>query len=348
MNNKCFSQLPARDSIHFDYKKIYGAALDGNDSGVLALTGVDSARLSEKDRAFKRSFDARFRFATDRTRYPENASPIDDLLKLYVSYWRSSLLEPSVNSDTPFARKLTGWLSVHYPPAAGLKGISPDDTIDHYLKGYLASLHLYTTGFSKTGRIIDLIIWQAQHDTTYRFSLSADTTLAPVCFMTNFITLGWEEYATLGRYYPGGWATPEKLFCVEKAYDLHSESFRISYLAHESRHFGDYLQFPKLKSPDLEYRAKLTELGMANTTLMKLIDFFIANANFDSGNGHSVADYCVIRDLSRALFGNDFERDLRRWEQLAPEKINAAAAKTLEENTAILKARGRDVTSYIK
>ena len=41
----------------------------------------------------------------------------------------------------------------------------------------------------------------------------------------------------------------------------------ISYLAHESRHFEDYQLFPKLKSADLEYRAKLTELSMANETL---------------------------------------------------------------------------------
>ena len=165
--------------------------------------------------------------------------------------------------------------------------------------------------------------------------------------MDDFITLGWEEYATLGRYYPGGWTTTKELYCVKSAYDLKSEKFLISYLAHESRHFADYKLFPKLTSADLEYRAKLTELSLANSSLYQLLDFFIGNANARSENGHSLADYCVIRDLSKSLLNTGFEKDIGKWKQLSPDVINKGAAEILQANTKTLQSFGPSVEHYI-
>lgn len=94
--------------------------------------------------------------------------------------------------------------------------------------------------------------------------------------MDEFVTLGWTEFATMDKYHPGGWATDDALNCVKKAYDVSSETFLISYLAHEGRHCSDYKHFPKLRnSADLEYRAKLTELSMADSTLLQLIVFLL-------------------------------------------------------------------------
>jgi hypothetical protein len=166
-------------------------------------------------------------------------------------------------------------------------------------------------------------------------------------FMDDFITLGWEEFATLEMHYPGGWATPQELYCVKSAYDLKSELFLVSYLAHESRHFADYKLFPKLRSTDLEYRAKLTELSLAKTSLYQLIEFFIANANGRSENGHSVANYCVIRDLSKSLFNIEFEKDISKWKQLSPAVINKGAAEILRANTKTLQSMGPSVEKYI-
>ena len=166
--------------------------------------------------------------------------------------------------------------------------------------------------------------------------------------MDNFITLGWEEYATIGRYYPGGWATVKALYCVKKAYDLKSEKFLISYLAHESRHFTDYKLFPKLTSTDLEYRAKLTELSLAQKTLYDLLKFFINNANYDSDNGHSVANYCAIRDLSKALFKVEFEKDINKWKNISTNKINKTAYKILLANTKAMLLIGPYIQKYIK
>ena len=166
--------------------------------------------------------------------------------------------------------------------------------------------------------------------------------------MDNFITLGWEEYATLGIYYPGGWAKTDALYCVQKAYDLNSESFLISYLAHESRHFADYKLFPKLTSADLEYRAKLTELSMAKKTLYELIEFFINNANYDSDNGHSIANFCVIRDLSKSIFGVEFEKGISKWKTVNRNRINKTAYKILQANTKSMQLIGSNLEKYIK
>ncbi len=200
----------------------------------------------------------------------------------------------------------------------------------------------------KPGKYFDLLVWASEKDTTYSFSLHNEQTSAEVVFMDDFVTLGWEEYATLDRYYPGGWATKKALYCVRKVYDLNSEGFKISYLAHESRHFADYKIFPKLKSADLEYRAKLTELSMAQKTLYKTIEFFINNSNYESENGHSVANYCVIRDLSKVIFKNEFEKDISKWKEISVEQINKAAYDLLEANTESLMKQGTDVRKYIK
>ena len=165
--------------------------------------------------------------------------------------------------------------------------------------------------------------------------------------MDNFITLGWEEYATLGKHYPGGW-TSDAIYCVKRAYDLKSEDFLVSLLAHEGRHFADNKLFPKLTSADLEYRAKFTELSIAKKTIYQLIDFFIDNANYESDNGHNIADYCVIRDLSKELFNVEFEKDKVKWHKINVLTINKIAYKLLQKNTKELKVIGRNVEKLIK
>ncbi|MHA4806766.1 hypothetical protein ACX0G9_01600 [Flavitalea flava] len=334
------------DSIKYDYRKIYSYCLDGDIKPSLLLVSVKDKKISQKDLDFKTKFESRFKYPADSSGYLESKrSAIDGLLKIYYDYWRKSLLDNSVNYDSAFKSQLCSFLKTNYLPAGNLT--VNEDSIDLYLNHYLASLGLHTTGFGKTGRLIDLLVWRTEKDTTYTFKLYDEKTSSRVILMDDFITLGWEEYATLDRYYPGGWATKEALYCVAKGYDLNSEDFMISYLAHESRHFADYKLFPKLVSADLEYRAKLTELSMAHETLYKIIEFFIGNSNYASDNGHSVANYCAIRDLSKILFNVDFERDIQKWKNAGPDKINKAAYEVLKANTKALTSKGAEVEKLI-
>jgi len=243
---------------------------------------------------------------------------------------------------------LSVFLSPKYQLHLSDKNILPDDTLDVYLKKYILSSGYHTTGFGKTGKFLDLLVWKSENDTTYKFSIYDEKINTRVVFMDDFVTIGWEEYATMGRAFPGGWATKQALYCVKKAYDLNSEDFLICYLCHEGRHFTDYKLFPKLTSADLEYRAKLTELSLLKAELFTTINDFINNANYDSDNGHSIADYCVIMDLSKALFNVDFENDMLKWKNLSPEKINKSAYELLKTNTSALRKQGKGVEKYIK
>jgi hypothetical protein len=290
------------DSSKLDTKAIYALCLDGDVTAAFPLfDGIKNKKISNVDLALKTEFDKRFKGEFDESEYLKNKkSDIDPLLKVYHNYWRKAVLDAKTNYDSLLIKDVYNFLKNNYLPAQQLT--MNDDSIDTYLIKFVESKGLHTTGTGKTGRLFDLLVWKTEKDTVYNFTLNGEKTSANVVFMDDFITLGWEEYATIDRYYPAGWATKKALFCVRKAYDLNSEDFLISYLGHESRHFADYKLFPNLKSADLEYRAKLVELAMAKTTLYELIETFITNANYDSDNGHSVANYCAIRDVSKVLF----------------------------------------------
>ncbi len=66
-------------------------------------------------------------------------------------------------------------------------------------------------GLARPAGLYDLLVWRTEKDTTYSFAVNKDRLTVKVVFMDDFITLGWEEYATLGKLYPGGWATDQAL-----------------------------------------------------------------------------------------------------------------------------------------
>jgi hypothetical protein len=98
--------------------------------------------------------------------------------------------------------------------------------------------------------------------------------------------------------------------------------------------------FPKLSPADLEYRAKLVELSLADSSLYSLIDFFIGNANAESDNSHSVADYYAIQDISIQLFHKEYEENMDAWKKISRDTIHAAAKQVLAANTKALLALG--------
>lgn len=348
---KIQAQTNQNDSIKLDYTKIYSFALDGNPKLALPLLEVDpTKKIAGKDLKFKTDFENRFKFEEDKSDFLETRkSKIDPLLKIYRDYWRVSFINKEKKNDTLIMRNVSNFLKNNFPVAKNLP--LNEDSINVYQKKYISSLGYHTTGFGKTGSLYDLLVWKTEKDTVYQVNYDGKETAIKIYFMDDFITLGWGEYATLGRYYPAGWATQEALFCVKKAYDLKSETFRVSYIGHEGRHFADYKIFPKLKgvgSADLEYRAKLTELSLySKEGLYKRIQFFINNGNYNSENGHSIASYCVIRDLSKLLFNTEFEKNIDTWKTIPADKINKAAAKILAENTKSLE-KIPNVEKFIK
>lgn len=324
----------------FNFSKIYAYCLDANVKPVLSIIDIDTTTcLSEKDLKFKADFEKRFKYETDKSQYlAERESSIDGLLKIFHNYWRASLLDCCTNYESGFVPEVLAYLNENCPPVQG-QSINMENVPEFYSR-YIKSKGLYSTGgIGRTGKLIDLLVWKAQKDTSYTISLNDEELNVKVVFLENFITLGWEEYATLGKYYPSGWAKDNALYCVKDAYDLNSERFFVSYLAHEGRHFADYKLFHQLKNEDYEYRAKLTELSLAENTLYDLMKFFIDNANYQSDNGHSVANYCVVRDLSKAIFNMEYENDIEKWRSIRLKEINKCASHLLMANTKALHAQ---------
>lgn len=325
-------QAEITDSVRIDYRKIYSYCLDADMKSVMDLIKVDKNKVSEKDHIFICELERRFACLEDKSDFiTEHSSVIDPLLLIFHEYWREALLATEINIDSTFLKNVSTFFSKEY----SLNTLEMDEeTLDSTFMKYIADKELYATaGIGKTGKLYDLLVWKNQQDSVFSFHLHDEELNVRVILMKDFITLGWEEYATLGRYYPGGWATDEALFCVAESYDMNSEKFLVSYLAHEGRHFSDYKLFPKLKSTDLEYRAKLTELSLAQTTLFDLIQLFITNSNANSEGGHSKANYLAISDMSKRLFDNDFESDIEKWKTKGYKTINDIAYLVLKENT---------------
>jgi hypothetical protein len=303
--------LPISTYAQSDYMQFYGMCLDANVSKALQHVPKDLAP----------DFEKRFKYETDQSDYlVRHSSDIDPLLNIFHNYWRKSLLDSTKKYEDEFKTAQTQFFK------------------NESYKDYIKSKNLYSTdSIDKVGRLYDLLVWRRQTDTSYSFRIHREKLNVRVVLMQDFVSLGWEDYATLGKFYPGGWATPDALYCVSDAYDKKSEHFLVSYLAHEGRHLKDYTLFPGIKGKDLEYRAKLTELSLLDTTLFKLIQFFISNANANSENDHNIADYYVIRDLSKRLFHSDFETDIAKWKEQPKKRINKVAYQLLTENTKAMR-----------
>lgn len=338
----------AHQAPGLNYHQIYAYGLDANITPAIQLLNALPEDISAKDAAFKKRFLDRFQRENSLTvEEGIEHEEIRELVQIFHSYWRQSMLDTSQNFDGHLARQVIPFLKKNYPASREVE--IQRDSIGYYLARYIRSQGFYTTAeIGKTGRLIDLPIWQVQIDTLYAFQLHKEEMKVSVKMMKDFISLGWLEFATLGRHYPGGWAKKDGLYCVAKAYDLDSENFQVSYLAHEGRHFHDYQLFPNLVSADLEYRAKLTELSLAKESLFDLIDFFSRNGNANSENPHQLANYHVIENLTKELFKKGQNPDSHLWKTHSIEKIHRKALRLLKRNTKKLRKQGVEVKSLLQ
>jgi hypothetical protein len=184
----------------------------------------------------------------------------------------------------------------------------------------------YHALFGVTAPMREFMLWRKQTDQMYVVDLPAGQQTVHVVLLDDFISLGWAGYATCDYYHTAGWAKPDRLYAVRQAYDLDSESFRVSYLMHEGQHFSDYQHFPDMKQPDLEYRAKLVELSNAKSTLYGLLDAFAGNESASRETPHSWANRKLMTELADALLHGQAPSPVA-WKSIAPADINAAAKR---------------------
>ncbi len=331
----------------FPYAKVYSLAMGKEVSQALHLLDTLELKLNDEDLKFKNNYEQRFKYERDLSGFlSDKPEGLKDMLSIFQDYWRNSLLV----KDKSFERQLGGKMMplIQSNPQGIIKGNFSRDSIGFYLSRYIRNKGFYTEDeVIPRDKIVSPMIWKSQKDTTYTVKVNRKKIDVKTFLLSDFVTHGWMDYATLGAQYPGGWATKDAIFCVEKAYDLESEKFRISLIKHESIHFLDYQEYPHLDSADMEYRAKLVELCELKDDLYTTLTFFIDNADCNSLDAHPRANYFVVRDLSREIFTSEFVNDIAHWQTIKPSLINKKAKKLLRQNNNQLKSLGREVRTIL-
>ncbi|WP_299700787.1 hypothetical protein [uncultured Pontibacter sp.] len=315
---------------------------------ISVLDTIPDEALTEEQRKIKEKYFHRFKYQDEQVDHNTNDTILISLLQVYHTYWRKTLLDKRNKEqyDKELKDSVMAFLRSHnYKPSS----VSQPDIASNFgqhLKDFLKQQNYYAaTG--KTGGLFDLFIWPKEDTTTYQVKLPETEVKATIIFIDSTVTMGWQEYATFGKYYAGGWATKEFHYSVRKAYDTNSENFKVSYLTHEAQHFADYKTYPLLTGADLEYRAKLTELVFARETLYNLIQTFIRNANKEGRNSHAFANYAVIRDLSCEIFKKNFVSDIEQWKKVSSSKISKSSERLLKQHSKALKKAGPDAVTEL-
>jgi hypothetical protein len=328
-----------------DLSKVFDAALGGDMVAALALIdSIPTAQLSPKDSATADCLRRTFHAPPAREDLPPRTSAI---LSVYRNYWQSAMLRRATAPDAE-ARLLDELHAIVGADSADTTGAGGLESASERAKATIEKEGLHALA-GVTSPFWELMIWKVHTPTTYRVKLTDQTLAVRVVFLDDFVSLGWAAYATCGRAHTGGWATSKELYALKSSYVLDSEDFRVSYLAHEGRHFADYRRFPKLEQPELEYRAKLTEIALSDTTTHSLIANFSRRTLRDRSVPHSFANHCVARDMTKAVFGGgpgagagpgDGAGDPARWAGVPAERLRREARRLLEESDARLDRLG--------
>ncbi|QBB71177.1 hypothetical protein ELE36_12895 [Pseudolysobacter antarcticus] len=302
----------------------------------LALQGDMRAALQHLDTVSPDALndEQRKTWACMRKRFRANTQTVSvdwtqSVFAAYRSYWSHVMLGKvsAQSAEHELAKKLAK-LVYEY----GKKSVVVNmDTIEPLLSTKLETLG-YHALFGVTTPMREFMLWHKQTDQSYDVDLPAGRQVVHVVMLDDFVSLGWAGYATCDYYHTAGWAKPDRLYAVRAAYDLHSEAFQVSYLAHEGQHFSDYQHFPGMEQPELEYRAKLAEISKARSTILDLLNDFAANESDSPEQPHPWANRKVVTELAEVLLHDQLPSDIA-WKSIAAADINATAERLLKQDT---------------
>ncbi len=259
------------------------------------LEQVPPSEFSEKDRAIRTCMIERFRSNPEESGQNAIGVVTDRALRLYRSYWRSSLLRPETKAaqEEQLMEDLRALLGL--PADASWGGIE-----EELRQRVTAEGHHVLMG--RTPPLLEFMVWGSETSDVRQVPLPEGQHSIRVKILDNFASLGWSAYATCDRSFTGGWVKPDAIYAVRPGWeDLTAENFQISFLAHETQHFADKERFGELESWELEYRAKLAELALADATLPRILSAFNSNQGGDPSVPHSYANRIVLSWLVSEL-----------------------------------------------
>lgn len=331
----CQGRLPNEP---FSFDRIYYYAIQENVKKIVdSINSFNEHSLTDDQKELKRKYNSRFLSHSEEFNINSNDSLLINTLTFFHNYWIEILMKEATitSADNKYRILLTNLLISSTNP-------SNQNAIRFDFRNALSNLLKekgYFTRIDRTGNIMDFIVWTGQKVKTYDIKIQDTVYKVPVVLIDSALLYGWEGFATFDHFYPGGWSSPDTLFCITKDYDLNSEKFLVRYLTHETQHLNDsktYSGYPRWMA---EYRAKLAELSVSDSTTYKLLDGFIKGNKNDHNLTHPYAEYMVIKGLSKVLFKTDFVADLNEWKEVPSTKINATAKQLLKENSRTLKLK---------
>jgi hypothetical protein len=307
-----------------------GAALQADAARALKLMkGLDASKLPSKDAQFVGCM--RSRFARPVAVKPSSPSFADRALAIYKTYWQHALVKPESRAEEEHKLEAALRKLLNADKAQGLDALEPK------LEKRLSAQGWHSLE-GRTGLLLELMLWNKQDEQLVTVRLPEGEYRVRVVLLDGFKSFGWSHYATCGRRATGGWATDDALFAVVPRYEsLDNEEFKVTFLGHEAQHLADKARFKALKSWELEYRAKLTELALANETRTKVLRKFIEDQGDDPRSPHSYADRRLLDDLRERL-------DLKSVNELTavdPARLQSAARRALLEDSRQRAAAGQ-------
>jgi hypothetical protein len=289
------------------------------------LAALPDEAMNAEQRRVRDCMQARFAQPSREAPSDSPSGVAGEVLGVYRSYWTSVLMKQM----TPTQAEATLFESLARWDATGANDLETraagvHRAVEmqgwHVLGGVTTPLH-------------ELMLWREQTHGVRTVVLPAGDIEVKVTSLDGFASLGWTAWATCDRSHTGGWATADGIMVVASAWDLRSEAYTISLLAHEAQHFSDYRHYPKLAQTDLEYRAKLVEIALAETTQRNLLGRFASAAERNRGLPHPFANHWLVERLRARLRGDD-------WAEQPRDVIAHAALAELQAHSDQLDARG--------
>lgn len=168
-------------------------------------------------------------------------------------------------------------------------------------------------------------VWTKTEPMEFEVELPETVSKYRINMNRGFVMRSWMAYLTFDKKGTGGWTSPDgTINCVEQAYDLQSERFRVSLLKHEAQHAEDIKRWPEINPKELEYRAKLVEMCYSSDP--GLLAKFCSEANRErTEDSHAQASAGILDEMGK-LVGADVEEIRKRARELF-----AASSRALDE-----------------
>jgi hypothetical protein len=276
-----------------------GLALQGDAAAaVKVLAEIPASVFKGKDADFRVCMLNRFESVGSEHTGQNFADPwISSLATDYVTYWQQSLTKPEEREQAERElRSRVGELL-----GRSLSDDKDFDAVEDEIKREALKRGFYIL-LGRTQPLRELMVWKRLTVEQRQVNLPGGPQSVRVSYLDDFLLRGWGYYATCKRRSAGGWATDDGLFAVVPAYEsLDDETFSVRFLAHESQHFADKKTFPSLESWELEYRAKLVELSLADRSQTSTLQLICENRTESKASSHGYADLRVVDDVAAHL-----------------------------------------------